>query len=264
MENLAKMPEKWDEIIAEKDERITKLGTRVTELETLVEWYERQLRLAKHRQYGAKSEKSEYDQLTIFNEVEATADEETPEPELKEVARHFRKRKRLVNDTLPENLPIEVVVHDLEPDETECPQCGGDMHEMTTDKRRELVIIPAKVKIREHVRKVYACRACEKNEINVPIEKAPIDEPVIKGSFASPEAVAHIIHQKFVMHSPLYRQEQDWARHGIPLSRQTMSNWLIKATEDWLAPIYSTLYAMLLSQMILFADQILGFSLVRK
>jgi transposase len=255
MENIVKTPEKWDEIIAEKDDRITKLGTRVTELETLVDWYERQLRLAKHRQYGAKSEKSEYDQLTIFNEVEATADEETPEPELKEVARHFRKRKRLVNDTLPENLPIEIVVHDLEPNEKECPQCGGDMHEMTTEKRRELVIIPAKVKIREHVRKVYACRACEKNEISVPIEKAPIDEPVIKGSFASPEAVAHIIHQKFVMHSPLYRQEQDWTRQGIPLSRQTMSNWLIKATEDWLAPIYSTLYAMILSQTVLFADE---------
>ena len=173
----------------------------------------------------------------------------------KEVQRHFRKRKRLVNDTLPENLPIEVVEHDLEPSEQECLQCGGDMHVMKTEKRRELVIIPAKVKIREHIRKVYACRACEKNEINVPIEKAPIDEPVIKGSFASPEAIAQIIHQKFVMHAPLYRQEQDWMRQGISLSRQTMSNWLIKVAEDWLKPVYSTLYAILLSQTILFADE---------
>jgi len=27
----------------------------------------------------------------------------------------------------------------------------------------------------------------------------PVDEPVIKGSFASPESIAHIMTQKFVM-----------------------------------------------------------------
>jgi transposase len=55
---------------------------------------------------------------------------------------------------------------------------------------------------------------------------------VIPGSFASPEAIAHIAVQKFVMASPLYRQEQEWARNGIPLSRQTMSNWLLCATKE--------------------------------
>jgi transposase len=50
----------------------------------------------------------------------------------------------------------------------------------------------------------------------------------MKGSFASPEAVVHLITQKFVLGVPLYRQEQDWTRQGIPLSRQTMSNWLIR------------------------------------
>jgi transposase len=45
--------------------------------------------------------------------------------------------------------------------------------------------------------------------------------------------------QKYVMAVPLYRQEQEWNRLGIELSRQTMSNWLIKATFLWLEPIYS-------------------------
>jgi len=39
--------------------------------------------------------------------------------------------------------------------------------------------------------------------------KADMPEPVIKGSFASPEAIAHIAVQKFTMGSPLYRQEQE-------------------------------------------------------
>jgi len=227
-------------IISEKD-------ARINELESLVKFYEEQFRLSKHRQFGASSEKSEYDQINLFNEAESTADTNVAEPELTEIARHFRKRKRLVNDRLPENLPIEVVEHDIPPDEQVCTECGGDLHVMGRDKRRELVIIPAQVKIREHVRKVYACRDCEKDEYGVPIIKAPIDNPVIKGSFASPEAIAHIMCQKFVMGAPLYRQEQDWNRQGIMLSRQTMSNWLIKATEDWLEPIYDALREVLLA-----------------
>jgi len=53
------------------------------------------------------------------------------------------------------------------------------------------------------------------------------------------------------MGSPLYRQEQDWARKGIPLSRQTMANWLIRATNDWLMPIYDRLKALLLEHQVL-------------
>ena len=65
---------------------------------------------------------------------------------------------------------------------------------------------------------------------------------VIPGSFASPEAIAHIMTQKFVMHSPLYRQAQELQRGGIKLSRQTMSNWVLHASEDWLKPLYDELH----------------------
>jgi len=248
MKNAAEVNENWSEIIAGKD-------ARIAELEALVRYYEDRFRLAKHRQFGASSEKSEYDQLNFFNEAEATADVNIPEPELTEIKRHFRKHRRLTNDRLPDNLPIEVVEHDLPSEERVCPECGGDLHVMGKEIRRELVIIPAQVKIRDHIRKVYACRDCEKDECGVPIIKAPIDNPVIKGSFASPEAIAHIMTQKFVMGTPLYRQEQEWNRDGIALSRQTMSNWLIGATEDYLEPIYDALREMLCAQDTLHADE---------
>ena len=38
---------------------------------------------------------------------------------------------------------------------------------------------------------------------------------VIPGSFASTEAIAHIMVQKFVMHSSLYRQAQELQRGGV-------------------------------------------------
>jgi transposase len=225
------------------------------ELSQKVDWLMAQFRLSKHHTFGASSEKSAYDQMNLFNEVEATADSNITEPELTIVARHFRKRKRLMNDRLPEDLPIETIEHDLPQGERICPECGGELHVMGKETRRELVIIPAQVKIREHIRKIYACRDCEKDECGVPIVKSPIDNPVIKGSFASPEAIAHIMCQKFVMGAPLYRQEQDWNRQGIMLSRQTMSNWLIRAAEDWLEPIYDAYREVLLTYDVLHADE---------
>ena len=126
---------------------------------------------------------------------------------------------------------------------------------MGRETRRELKLIPAQAVIVEHVQYVYSCRECEKNACGVPIVKAPMDEPVIKGSFASPEAVAHIMTQKYVSGVPLYRQEQEFERNGIGLSRQTMSNWIVKCSQDWLEPIYDALHEMLCKQKILHADE---------
>ena len=188
-----------------------------------------QFRLAKHRQFGASSEKSEYDQIDFFNEAEKTADANILEPELTEIEKHYRKKKRSSKERLPENLPVEEVIYELPETEKICACCNGELHIMGRKTRDELKLVPAKAVIVRHIQNVYSCRNCEKNAGAVPIVKAQTLAPVIKGSFASPEAVSHIMCQKFVMGSPLYRQEQDWNRFGIMLSRQTMSNWILKA-----------------------------------
>jgi transposase len=126
---------------------------------------------------------------------------------------------------------------------------------MGRETNEYLKIIPAKAVIVRHVRHVYACRNCEKNSTEVPIIKADMPEPVIKGGFASPETIAHIATQKYIMASPLYRQEQEWKLNGILLSRQTMSNWLIKASEKWLEPIYEAMKDRLLNHKFLHCDE---------
>jgi transposase len=234
------------------------LKSAVDELQAKVNWLMEQFRLAMHRRFGASSEKSAdgHTQLSLFNEAEVTSDVLVPEPELIEIEKHFRKRRNAVNDKLPADLPAETVVHELPPDEQVCPECSGTLHVMGTETlRRELKLIPAKAVIVEHVRKVYACRNCERDECGVPIVKAAVSNPVIKGGFASPEAVAHIASQKFVTGVPLYRQEQEWTRQGINLSRQTMSNWLIKSTFDWLEPVYDALKELLCMRNVLYADE---------
>jgi len=236
-------------LVTEKDER--------ARLERQIEYLLEQMRLSRHRQFGASSEKSAYDheQLNLFNEAEVMAAPEQPEPELVEVEKHYRKRTRLTTNKLPEGLPVEVIDYELPESERVCDECGGKLHVMSHDVRREFVIVPAQAKIREHRRAVYSCRCCEAENDHVPIQKADMPKPVIAGSFASPEAVAHIMNQKFVMGVPLYRQEQEFKRGGLLLSRQTMSNWLLRAAEDWLVPLYERLKAELLKREVLHADE---------
>ena len=39
------------------------------------------------------------------------------------------------------------------------------------------------------------------------------------------------MNSKYVLALPLYRQEQELHRLGLPVSRQTMSNWVLTAGE---------------------------------
>jgi len=243
-------------IPAEEYEALKANTEQMQLLQQQVDYLLEQVRLARRRQFGASSEKSEYDQINLFDEAEAYAMPLAAEPELCEVEKHARRKRRKQSDRLPEDLPVEIVEHVLPEEEQACPVCEKPLHVMGKETvRRELKLIPAKAVIVEHVRYTYACRNCEKTGTDVPVIKAPMSEPVMKGSFASPEAVAHLMTQKFVLGVPLYRQEQDWARQGILLSRQTMSNWLIRCSKAWLEPIYELLKQRLVTREVLHADE---------
>jgi len=251
------------ENIADTAETVTISRTEYESLKQQISWLIEQLKLSRRRQFGVSSEKSDYSQLNffdssdpnLFDEAEDNSDNSDKEPDIEEVKAYRRKKARTSADRLPPDLPVEIIEHQLSDDEQTCPECGGHLHVMGHEVREELKLIPAKAVIIRHIRNIYACRDCEKNAQSVPIVKAPMPEPVIKGSFASPEAVAHIAVQKFVMGVPLYRQEQEWDRNGVKLSRQTMSNWLIKSAEDWLKPIYDRLHEFLCDGGVAHADE---------
>lgn len=255
MENVRKDSTNIDGTITISRAEYDTLLAQNAELTNQVTWLMEQMRLARHKQYGSSSEKSRYDQEELFNEPEVTADARVPEPELMEIQRHYRQKAKENKERLPADLPVETVEHFLPEEEQSCPECSSPLHIMGKDIRRELKLIPAKAVIVEHVSYVYACRDCEKNACGVPIVKAPVDRPVIKGSFASPEAVAHIMTQKFANGMPLYRQEQDLQRSGILLSRQTMSNWLIACSESWLEPVYNAMREILREHSVLHVDE---------
>ena len=153
-----------------------------------------------------------------------------------------------------ENLPVETIEYRLSAEELVCSCCSGKLHEMSTEVRQELKYIPAEVKVVKHVRYVYSCRHCEREEMETPIQTAPMPNP-ISGSLASPSIVAHIMNQKYVDGLPLYRQEKQFHRIGLTLSRQTMANWMIYGAERWFTPLYDRMHQLLLKLDIVYADE---------
>lgn len=222
------------------------------------DWLLEQLKIDKKKLHGQSSEAAMdavLEQLSLFfNEAEAI-DAASYEPATK-VKEHSRKRRSgSVDDAVPEDLPVERVEHRLSEEERKCPVCGTEMVEIGTEVHRTLVIKQPEFSVREDVYYTYAYKACEKESDEAVIVNTPREPGVLTGSFASPEAIAYIMTQKYVMYSPLYRLEQEMERAGIKLTRQTMSNWILHASDDWLKPVYEQLHRELLKRSVLHADE---------
>src|SRR5690606_34590769 len=212
-----------------------------------------ELVLARKHRYGRSSERTVAGQLQfVFNEVETEAKPEEKEPELETVGTYKRKKKRRSRSAVLEGVPTEQIHYTLPEERQHWAKFAGRLHEMRTEVRRELQVIPAKVI--EHVQHLYACRACDHGGTSTPIVKAPMPKPPIPGSYASASAIAHVINEKYVQGVPLYRQEQELRRLGVGLSRQTLANWTLEATERHLALVYDHLHRELLKRDIIQAE----------
>ena len=236
--------------------RCESLEKQVAELTAKLKWYEEQFRLSQKRRFGSSSEKTHADQLelSLFNEAEVEAAPVLEEP-ASETITYRRRKKHGQRETMLEDLPTETVEYRLSAEEQVCSCCGGSLHEMSTEVRHEIKVIPAEVKVVKHVRYVYACRRCEHEEIHTPIVTASMPAPVYPGSLASSSSMAYVMCQKYVEGLPLYRQEKQFERLGFTLSRQTMANWMIYGADQWLHLIYDRMKDHLLKQEILHADE---------
>lgn len=223
------------------------------------QWLTEQLLVKKRKLFGSSSEV--LDQMVmeqfahLFNEAECW-DAAGRKPAVKaEKKPRKRRNSGSVQDIIPEGTPVEVVEHRLPEEERICGVCGNEMVEIGKEVRSTLQMEPPRFWVREDWYYTYACKHCEQETGEAVIETTPMEPAVLPGSFASASAIAHIAVQKFVMYSPLYRLEKEYERQGLKLSRQTMSNWLLSASEDWLEPIYDALHAQLCRQHVLHADE---------
>ena len=241
------------------EQEVQILKQQNAELDAKIKWYEEQYRLSAQRQFGSSSEKTMPEQISLFNEAEDSADPAKEEPTLESVT--YQRKKRQPGDVAEKikDLPVEVIEYKLSESETICPNCQSQLHEMSVQIRRELKIVPAQVSVVEHKQFIYSCRNCASHsddaDASVPVIKAAMPKPCLPGTIASPSMVAYIIDQKYTNGLPLYRQEKQLARLGLELSRQTMSNWIIKAAQQWFSLLYNRMHELLLQRQVLMADE---------
>lgn len=229
-------------------QRIAELESLVEQLQSRNQYLEEQFKLAQQKQFGASSE-GHPGQGELFNEAEEIIESAVPEQETIEYTRNKPKRK-----SLPKNLPREVVIHDIADEDKVCDCCQGELHKIGEDTAEKLEFIPAQVKVIEHVRPKYACRACEKDGISNHIKQASVPNSVIPKGYATPSLLSQIVTSKYQYGLPLYRQESMFKQYGIELSRKTMAEWIIKCAK-LLEPLVERWHALLLQQPVIQADE---------
>ena len=78
------------------------------------------------------------------------------------------------------------------------------------------------------------------------IHSLPAPPVLVPKSVASASLVAEILFMKFFLSVPLYRLESYFANTGYPLSRQTMSNWVVRIAYECFGPLFDYLKEELL------------------
>ncbi|WP_188634427.1 transposase, partial [Lentibacillus kapialis] len=96
-----------------------KLEMEKEALEAKLKWYEEQFRLSQQRRFGSSSEKTDSDQLSLFNEAEDTTDSTIEEPTVESIT-YQRKKQRGQRKQNLENLPTETVEYRLSDEEQVC------------------------------------------------------------------------------------------------------------------------------------------------
>jgi len=84
------------------------------------------------------------------------------------------------------------------------------------------------------------------------VVKPEVTESIKKGT-AGPALQAEVAVAKYEDHLPLYRQEQRFARMGVPINRSTLCGWL-NATSLTLRPLYDRMHELLLLAKIIATD----------
>ena len=150
---------------------------------------------------------------------------------------------RPARQPLPAHLETERVV--LEPDEVR--QQPDGWRKLGEEVTEELDWKPAQFIKRLYIRPKYA------NADRIVI--APLPARLIEKGLPGAGLLTQVIVSKYEDHLPLYRQEKIYRqRHGVNLTRQTMSGW-VEAAADWLGPIYREMKAGLVAQEYLQADE---------
>lgn len=219
------------------------LASRLNDRHHEIERLQLIIRKLQRTQFGVRSEQLSPDQLALALEdlaadLAAVMAPASPPIEARPEARPRRQ-------PLPAHLPRDEQCVDIETPVCTC--CGGELHAIGESVSELLDWVPAQVRVRRIRRPKYGCRSCQT------IHQAPAPARPIAGGLATPALLAQVLIAKYCDHTPLYRQTQIFARHGVELERSTLAGWVGGACW-WLDALHAQLCTHVFASDHLFAD----------
>lgn len=118
---------------------------------------------------------------------------------------------------LPAHLPRQTVVHNPEGG-CNCVACGKGLRVIGQDVSEVLDYEPGNFLVIRHVRPKLACGNCHS------ITQAVAPTRPVERALAGAGLMAHVLVSKYADHTPLYRQNQIFARDGVELAVSTLSD----------------------------------------
>lgn len=235
---------KKDQIIAENESRIDILTQEV--------------KLLQAQRFGRKSETTEKEAIEngqiamefAFNEAEAIVDTESEE-ETVTVAEHTRKRrtKGKQEEDLSKLRKAEPKQYEINEDRLKELFPNG-YRELPVDIISTIEHVPAEFYVQEYHVHVY----CDKDD-NSHIVRADAPKKLFGKGLASASVVAGVLNGKYTNGLPFYRLEQEFMRNDVPISRQTMANWTVMASERYFSLILDRMKEKLFSHQVLHCDE---------
>lgn len=226
------------------------LKTALVERDRLIESLRFELAQLKRLLFGVRSERLEtlpdIETLPLWAETPEDAPLASP-VEFKTVVKSPAKGQPK-RTALPENLPREIVVLPLSPEERACPACGGERPVIGYESSERLDYVPATLKVVETRREKCACPNCQGQ-----LTTAPAPAQVIEQGIPLPGLLAYLLMAKYAYHLPLYRIEQIFAQQGVPIARTTLCDWVMQCGRA-LRPLVLRLMELLKEQAVIFSD----------
>jgi transposase len=230
-------------LVENQRKEIKKLENTIKHLEfeniVLQEKYD----LLVYKRFVRASEKQDETQPGLFDEAAAETGAEKEDGTEKETITYQRNKHNAGRKALPENLTREERINDLAEEEKTCG-CGARLEKTGEDVSEKLIIEEPRIYVERTVTPKYVCPCCKGggHDADAPcvIKQSPAAPAILPGSIASASMLAHIFTAKFRDHLPYSRQEKQFERIGVGVSRQDMANWQGKV-----GIILISLYALL-------------------
>lgn len=238
-------------------EQLENANARLSDNSRQIELLTEQIRIMNQRQFGRKSESrlSEMDgQLTLFdsfNEVELLKKDDAPEPAVEEVIipSYRRSKAKGKREADLDGLPARIFEHTLSEEEL-AQKFPGGYKELPVEIYKRLHIIPETFIVDEHHVHVYASK---NNDGMIMKARRPVD--LFRNSIATASLVASIMNGKYVNALPLDRQSRAYKCNGINLSTNTMANWVVRGTDNYLSLVYDRMHKLIYDSKVIHADE---------